>query len=378
MKRLAVISEIDPKDKNLHSGIIYSICRQLEKYFQVTYVIPPRNRNNLARHFWSVAYPYFAKRFLHQDITHNIGVAKAYGKFINSKLAETDYDAVFAFDCQHLAYLETDRPVFYRSDAIYPLMVDYYFFNVPKFAYKQGVAIEQRALENVTCMFSTNGWVKEGVKKFYPHISIDKICVVHSGANIADPGYDKNATRHVHSPLRLVFIGSNPKRKGIDAVLECLKYLNKELNRPTQLTAIGGDINEFLDEEARTWVNYLGWINKNDDQQAQLFTDSLKQADLMLFPTRAECSPIANCEAAAYALPVFTYDTGGVSSYIHDGENGRLLPLSASGKDFAIAINETTPEQLQQYSVNARQLYETTYNWDAWGEKVSKTILSSL
>lgn len=43
--------------------------------------------------------------------------------------------------------------------------------------------------------------------------------------------------------------------------------------------------------------------------------------------TRAECHGIVNCEACAFGLPIFSYATGGVPSYVINDFNGFAFSL---------------------------------------------------
>lgn len=43
-------------------------------------------------------------------------------------------------------------------------------------------------------------------------------------------------------------------------------------------------------------------------------------------------------ESSMYGLPIFTYNTGGIGSYVVDGKNGYKLPLESTPDDFADLI----------------------------------------
>ena len=65
---------------------------------------------------------------------------------------------------------------------------------------------------------------------------------------------------------------------------------------------------------------------------------------------------------------MFTTDVGGISSFIQQGGNGYMLPLSATGEDFAHHIqqvlnNKDLYRNLRQQS---RTQYEKALNWDVW------------
>lgn len=111
-------------------------------------------------------------------------------------------------------------------------------------------------------------------------------------------------------------------------------------------------------------------MNKNMPEQYQRYVDAIKRSHLLLLPTSAECSAIVFSEAAAYGLPVFTYDTGGIGNYVIDGYNGYRLRLGASANDFSVKIKETLFDgKLTKLSGNALQLYADNLSWSAWSRR---------
>lgn len=123
------------------------------------------------------------------------------------------------------------------------------------------------------------------------------------------------------------------------------------------------------------WVHNHGFLNKNNPEEYHRLIEIMSRQDIFLFPSRAECSSIALCEANAFGLPCFVYDTGGTANYVENGKNGYILPLSASGKDFAEKFEECiNNHEFDRLSINARKKYETTLNWNEWSNCVKKAI----
>ena len=101
----------------------------------------------------------------------------------------------------------------------------------------------------------------------------------------------------------------------------------------------------------------------------------LKTCDLFLLPTRAECAGIVFAEASAFGLPIFTYDTGGVSDYVINGKNGYRLSLNSTGKDFACMIETViTRNKSGMLSEGGRNLYLDRLNWRCWGDRFNQLI----
>ena len=139
------------------------------------------------------------------------------------------------------------------------------------------------------------------------------------------------------------------------------------------LTIVGGkpDKDQYTDENLRI----IGKLNKNIEKEYSMFYNEFSTASLFIFPTRAEYHGIVNCEAAAFGLPIFSYNTGGVSSYCMDGYNGRCLPLDSDASSFAKAIFESLQTgKINDFSKHSRELFENKFNWTSWAETVVPII----
>lgn len=102
----------------------------------------------------------------------------------------------------------------------------------------------------------------------------------------------------------------------------------------------------------------------------------LEQTHFLITPTLFECFGIANCEAAAYGIPVLTSEVGGVSQIIREGENGFLFSIDAKASDYVDKI-ENIYLDTEQYSIlriHSRQHFEERLNWNTWREKVNQII----
>lgn len=104
--------------------------------------------------------------------------------------------------------------------------------------------------------------------------------------------------------------------------VEAVRRLNED-GVPSTLHIVG--IRELPPQVARLpYINYIGFLNKNVPEQYQRLVEAIRQCRLLLLPTRAECAGVAFCEASAYGMPVFTYDTDGIPNYVLNGY--RLSP----------------------------------------------------
>jgi glycosyltransferase involved in cell wall biosynthesis len=123
-------------------------------------------------------------------------------------------------------------------------------------------------------------------------------------------------------------------------------------------------------------LRVFSFLSKNNVEERAKLESLYLNADFFLLPTRADCSPIVLCEAAAFGLPVISTDTGGVSDIVRNGENGVLLPPTAKGSEYArvIADSYRDTQRFQRMRRRSRELYDTRLNWDAWGKTVAGLI----
>ncbi|MCR4769726.1 MAG: glycosyltransferase [Bacteroidaceae bacterium] len=374
MRTIAFISLNNPT-KVQSSGIAYSIYHILKKKYNVVYISPAPI--SLWYRFLKLLNDVFSKIFIicgKTKINQDYLTSYIHSKTVMKELNRIPYDAVFCLDCTDFAFLNIDKPIFYRSDAIFHSYVNYYIFNVPAFLSIMGRKVEEKALKKCTYFFSTNQWTINNIKNSIILPDYTKLLLVQSGAN-----FDKSEIiphvreYHIDKQLNILFIGYDLKRKGIDVAVQCLNFLNDKYHVNAILTIIGGMPDETIIKNNR--IRYVGKLNKNKSAERLKFHQELSKADLFIFPTKAEFSAIVNCEACAYGLPVFTYNTGGLSSYVFDDVNGRLLNLNQSGESFAESIYLALKNnKMKSYSDNCHRLYNSIFNWDVWGNIVSMYI----
>lgn len=369
MKKIVVITPTNPKDRFGHSGVVYSICEQIAKENTLIWLKPKISICGIAFNLFSLLYVYLLKAFGF-TISHHPAVSKMYGYYLNKKLKRLDYDCIFGFESIFLSYIKTSKPILYRTDGVYHSMVNYYIKNVPKSMIKQGDIVEERTLMKAAYVLFPSKWVYNETLRYYPKVCVNKLKIIESGANI--PYVDKVPRCLNPQCLNLLFVGSDPIRKGVDVAIECARSLFEDYHQNVCLKIIGGS----FDFEPKPYINFIGRINKNNPEEAERFKQYYRESDFLLFPTKAECAGIVSCEAAAYGVPVIAYNVGGVPSYVIDGKNGHIFPISATGRDFAKYIFDLTEAEKIRMSENARSLYETKFNWEVWVKKVNELIRS--
>lgn len=143
--------------------------------------------------------------------------------------------------------------------------------------------------------------------------------------------------------------------------VEAVRRLNED-GVPSMLHIMG--IRDLSPQVAGLpYINYIGFLNKNVSGEYQKLVKTIRSCRLFLLPTRAECAGVAFCEASAYGMPVFTYDTDGIPNYVLNGY--RLSPpQEATGNDFARKIESClATDELEKMSETALEIYRTKLNW---------------
>ena len=228
--------------------------------------------------------------------------------------------------------------------------------------------VEQRGIQKATHLLYASEWAAASARNDF-NAPASKTHVIPLGANVEEvPSSESILQKRTGETLRLLFLGVQWERKGGNIAFDTLKELNA-MGIKTQLTVCGCVPPAHLQHPG---LKVIPFLNKNDAAQRNEFTQLLLNSDLLILPTRAECFGLVFCEASAYGIPSITTDTGGISSAVHEGMNGYLMPLNAGGKEYAQRIAGLWKDKNAFASLvkSARELYDSTLNWDSWGQKV--------
>lgn len=302
---------------------------------------------------------------------HTIPLAKIESKSLKKQDIEK-CDILFApFASTSLYALKTEKPIIYLSDATFAAMVGYYFKGIANWNIKQANKIEQTALSKATHAIYASQWAYKSAIQYY-NADESKLHVIEFGANIDE----QNIIPHqfiYNGQLHLLFLGVDWVRKGGDIAVEATKYLNE--NGISTTLHIVGIRNLDKDVANLPYVKNYGFLNKNNPDDYKQLVSIIQQSHCLLLPTKAECAGIVFCESSAYGLPIFTYNTGGVSNYVENGKNGYMLPLGSSGHEFGRKIEKCLQSgELERMSTTAVDIYNKKLNWTVWGQKVEEII----
>ncbi len=296
--------------------------------------------------------------------------AKIAARRLEKNLKEFKVDVIFnPTHVNDFAYLKTDLPIVYLNDANVAQLLNYYHYYsgfgiLSKIETKY---LEKKTLKNSSYTVFSSDWASNFAIDFYG-IDKEKVKTIKFGANIIVP--EKIDPNKSTEEFTFLFLAVDWIRKRGTLAYESLKIL-REKGYPVKMLIVGCN-----PEIKADWVTVIPFLNKNNPDEFREIQNHLLSSHFLFVPTKADCTPIAFCEAAGYGLPVISTDTGGVSAHVIEGYNGCLLSEDANAEDYADKIEKLikSPQTIIEYSQNARKLYENELNWENWGYQFSKIL----
>jgi glycosyltransferase involved in cell wall biosynthesis len=306
---------------------------------------------------------------------------KNYARQIEKKLAQVKPDLIFSPGTVPIAYLESDRPIAFWTDATFASLVDFYplFSNLCQESFVNGQTMERSILDRCKLAIYSSEWAAKSAIETYK-INPDKVKVVSFGANLEGNRNIEDIKNLIKNKstnkCKLLFLAVDWFRKGGDVALRVAEKLNKNgLN--TELNVVG--CQPIVKGKLPNFVNYLGFISKNTRESKEELERIIGESHFLILPSIAECTPIVFCEANSFGVPCLSRKVGGIPSVITDEVNGKLFDRDAEINEYCqyiehLFINYSEYEKLATSSFAE---YESRLNWDVAGQTV-KNLLAEI
>lgn len=371
---IAFLTCDDPNDKRSWSGSIYYMSKALQEHCGDLIHLGPMNTNLeiITGLFDRISYLTTGKIY---DQYSSVILAKRFSKIVSKKLEGKSIDLIFApAASREIAFLDTEIPIVHVSDTTFALINDYYpdASKLLDLSIKEGNIIEEAAIKKANLALYPSKWASNSAIKDY-NADKSKVKVLPFGANIDDiPDEGTIMKKKKSDKCILLFLGVDWERKGGPIAFETLLELEK-LGINAELI-ICGCIPP--DEYSHKRMEIIPFLDKNDSNQRQELNKLLLKSDFLLLPTRSEAYGIVFCEANSFGLPVITTKTGGVPGVIDEGKNGFMLPMDATGFDYAKIIAQIYLNDELYYNLvrTSRETFEEKLNWDVWAKNVRNLI----
>ncbi len=172
--------------------------------------------------------------------------------------------------------------------------------------------LNQRAFGAAKHLVAWSEWAKASLVSDYG-VAPGKISVIPPGIDTALWRCERPA--RTAGPLKLLFVGGDFPRKGGGTLLEAFGHLPPGRATLTVVT-------KTPEIKAGPNVTVRQDVQPNSEALRRLYAD----ADVFVFPTRADCLPLAVMEALTSGLPVVTTTVGALPEAVTHGETGWIVP----------------------------------------------------
>lgn len=165
-------------------------------------------------------------------------------------------------------------------------------------------------------------WAKDSLVSDYD-INAEKVIVIPPGVEMEQWrfGRHKTARSTNKEKVRLLFVGGDFARQGGYLLLEAFR---NSLQKDCTLDIVTKDAHIQQKLAGIEGVRVHCGLAANSAPVRELYD----RADIFVFPTQADCFPIAIMEAMAAGLPIIATDVGALREEVVDGVNGFIIPPS--------------------------------------------------
>lgn len=192
----------------------------------------------------------------------------------------------------------------------------------------------------------------------------EKIVVIPNGAS-REEFFEKNVLdirkkMNIKDDFLILHVGSFTGVKGHN---EAIEIFSKAIIKNSTLLLVGNGDNKCskrVKDISKKLNGSLSFLKQNKRIIIPNFTreetvSSYKEADLFLFPSNTECSPIVLFEAMAAGLPFLSTDVGNVKEIVDWSNAGMLLPTKHNailGENLFAKIKKLTKRSLIKIGLN--------------------------
>ena len=366
--KILFVAYHDPTVMDLASGTDYFYCQAMLAHgFEVKIIkdliVPPSAPERLVANL----YQRTGKRYLKFNMTT---VRKA-SQSTNQAVREWQPDLVFAIAHFPFVFYRGQAPCVYRIDSTaYGEEMAWPRSGWP--ALRVNMWQERRAQRHCARILTASQWSRDILETVYK-VPAERIRFIASPsslpAQVVPERVDIPAWKKITAPLRLLLVGRDYRRKGMDVGIEIVHKLNSAGIR-AELTVCGA---QGIPDE---FVSFVGPYKKSDPGQLDKYVALYRQAHFLIHPAIFEPAGIVPSEAAAFGTPTITNDVGGLATTVKDGESGIVLPKGSPAEMYVQKIIElvNNPEAYYRLCRSARARYERELNWKFAGKWLADTL----
>ena len=362
MKILYVAGRWDPRDHNQASGTDYEIFKALKKEGADVDVTGPF-RFPFSR-FELIIKEIYKRLFRKVLFKYPITYFQKCAAVINKAVQKKDYDLIVSFYSAPLLFANFTQPFLYICDAT-AKWVQQDWKNRAWITYETMYRWEKQVIKKASFIVTFSKSNAQVIQDKY-HIPEHSIAVVPMPASIPQEKIPARLpVRKDLSPLKLLLVGRDFERKGIDIAIQINNILrSRGLDSHLRIVGLEGN-----DVEG---VQYMGYYNKTIPSELNEYIENYKWANFLLHPARFEAAGIVPSEAAAFGVPTLTNKVGGLNTTVQDGVSGIVLPKASPADDYAQVIMDLISNPNHYYTLVKTSLerYRKELNWSVLGKKI--------
>jgi glycosyltransferase involved in cell wall biosynthesis len=347
-----------------------------EQGHEVATIEPTVSRSSLYLHARKAMYRMVGQQF-HAERQRSIAQELAHSAETQLAMLGSPPDLILSSSSLPMAYLRTDLPTAFWTDATFASMLGFYqeFNHLSSETIQSGMELENQAIARCDHAIYSSDWAARSAIKDHRG-DPRKVHVVPFGPNLENAPSTASVldaiTKRERRTCKLVFIGYDWERKQGGLVVQVQQRMER-MGIPTELSIIG--CTPKLEREHRR-VRTLGLLDKNSPVDKELLLTTLSQSHFLVVPSLAECYGMVYAEASAYGLPSVACAVGGVSTVVREGRNGLLFPPNVDGQHMAERIGSIWSDEVAYATLarSARRDFEERLNWSNCIEHLVSTI----
>jgi glycosyltransferase involved in cell wall biosynthesis len=369
---VAYVYQHDAEDPMVQSGRPQAILRELQARGLHVLDVFPLDQQIEWRFLWKKLLYRSSGKIYRTD--REPAVLKSLATQAARRLEGVRVDCIFAPGSHSVALLDVAVPKVFCADATFHNVLDFYddFSHCASEYVRQGDQLDRRALQTSAAAIYPSRWAAADAVRHYG-ADPNKVFVVPFGANIDAPDSEvvraAIAAKTEHgTPMRVLFIGREWRRKGLIKVLETCQWMIAQ-GAELQLQVVGA---EGYHGPRPSFAQFHGFLNKAVAEERATLERLLTEAHFFMVPSIAENYGMAFCEAAAYGLPMVSTDVGGIAATVLEGVTGFRRSPAATAEAFGTPMLKLYRDRgwYEAMAMRCRAEYEERLNWRVFGNRL--------
>lgn len=264
------------------------------------------------------------------DASRSRAVLGLLARQVERRLKGSHYDVVFSPSSVPLSRVESRAPLTYWTDAVYGQLVGYYpgYGDLAARSLRWADGQERSAIARAAVAAYSSHWAADAARALLPEGRFE---VLHFGANLEPESVERiRRARTAASPtgeIHVLWLAADWQRKGGLTAATTVARLN-DRGRTAVLDIVGAAPPECA---AAAHLRYHGFLSKFEATDLRKLETLLAQADVLLLPAEADCTPVVVSEAATIGLPCVVTDTGGLGEVVEALRTGLAVNPAGPG-----------------------------------------------